>query len=63
MVFSCGDRRSCYAEKVPNFMHFSLFPRRENPSAFFYKSLPSERGPHDLAVMTEAPLPLSQSVS
>lgn len=42
---------------------FPCFQEEKTPSAFFCKSLPSERGPHDLAVMTEAPLPLSQSVS
>lgn len=38
MVFSCGDRPSCYAEKVPNFIHFSPHFQEEKtplpPSVF-----------------------------
>lgn len=64
MVFSCGDRHSCYTEKVPNFIHFTpLFPGRENPSAFSCKCPHSPMGPDDLAAIPKAPLSSVQSVS
>lgn len=34
MAFFCGDRHSCHADQVPNCILFSLFPRREIPSAW-----------------------------